>query len=291
MRKVISCLILLLCLTPSAPIWATVSTGAQIEDMNSVPWQDLTTFHLIKVQAFAENQPGILHYHPVSDLINFIRIAHSSGHNVLVSAEGSRADPLGHLAIYLDFLRVVSKEMVKGDYIEIWNEPNSRSEFNGEQNDYARIYRAISNILGTSGVSIIIGAAMPTGTNSKTVTSEATWAQVIRSLPGCVGIHYEDWPFTSLPTRLAQLRAYYPGHQLCFTEVGVLAGDRPLPDNFAWARGTTVQMQADKLREIVRVFSRMSSVVVIFNVGFTTYGDDPMSGYNIFRPTCLYCGG
>lgn len=258
--------------------------GVQIEDFTVVPWQAIAQTHAgwIKVQAFSEDQPGILHYHPLPELLTFIGIAHSKGYKVLVSAEGYRHSPIGHLGAYLTFLGALGS----ADAIEIWNEENSPGEFNGTPQDYATVERAAIKAI-PKGPLTIIGALQPSPT-------EQEWSNTTRTLPGeCVGIHYEDWPFHNLAQRLHQLSAFYGGRSLCFTEVGVLSGKAysNLSDSFFWAKDTDRTQQAKTLREIVNALLAKGKLVIIFNVGFTTHGADPMDGYNIFdaNGVCAYC--
>lgn len=265
-----------------SPVQASLPIGAQIEDFTTPPWTDLARVHAtwIKVQAFAENQPGILHYHPLAELLAFIRIAHAKGYKVLVSTEGYRSDPLGHLSAYTAFLGALGS----ADAIEVWNEENNPNEFNGSPQVYATVERAAIRAI-PAGVTTIVGALQPQPT-------EATWAQVIRGLPGsCVGIHYEDFPFHSISQRRADISAFYGARALCFTEVGVLAGKgySGLSGNFFWATDTDRAAQASTLKAITRSFS--GRLLILFNVGFTTHGADPMDGYNLIAPdgSCGYC--
>ena len=75
---------------------------------------------------------------------------------------------------------------------------------------------------------------------------------------------------------------------LCFTELGYLtpAGYPPLPPAFAWGAATTVAQQAEWLTKAAVLSSRSYHVrlIIVWNVDFTNYGDDPAAGYAIIRP-------
>jgi hypothetical protein len=87
----------------------------------------------------------------------------------------------------------------------------------------------------------------------------------------------------------------FPNKSLCFTELGYLTreGLGPLPQAFSWAANTTVQQQAEWLAQAVRMARQSGRVrlMIIWNVDFTRYDNDPMAGYAIVRPdgTCRAC--
>ncbi len=86
------------------------------------------------------------------------------------------------------------------------------------------------------------------------------------------------------------LNLYYStlGKPLCFTELGYLTpeGYGTLPAGFSWAQNTTVAQQAAWLAEAAVLASQSGKVrlMIIFNVDFTVWGDDPQAGYAIIRP-------
>jgi hypothetical protein len=90
-------------------------------------------------------------------------------------------------------------------------------------------------------------------------------------------------------------RAFNGRRPLCFTELGYLTpeGLGPLPGGFAWASNVTVAQQAAWLRQVVDIARRSGNVrlIIIWNVDFQNYGDDPMAGYAIIRPdgSCPAC--
>ena len=86
--------------------------------------------------------------------------------------------------------------------------------------------------------------------------------------------------------------------QFCFSEMGYLSPDGygDLPSGFAWGANTSVQEQAEWLRDAIQIASETSSVqtrlIIVFNVNFTRFVDgDPQGGYAIIRPdgSCPAC--
>jgi hypothetical protein len=86
------------------------------------------------------------------------------------------------------------------------------------------------------------------------------------------------------------LNVYYSviGKPLCFTELGYLTGDGygSLPPAFGWASTTSVGEQAQWLADAAVLLSQSGKarLMIIFNVDFTVWGDDPQAGYAIIRP-------
>ena len=124
------------------------------------------------------------------------------------------------------------------------------------------------------------------------------------SYADCIGVHYNEGIIS--PTQASgdprdpYYTRYYPGmvstyynafggrRKLCFTELGYLSpeGYGPLPGLFGWAGDTSVAEQAQWLAEVVSLAQRSQVVrmIIIFNVDFTVYDDDPQGGYAIMRP-------
>jgi hypothetical protein len=86
---------------------------------------------------------------------------------------------------------------------------------------------------------------------------------------------------------------------LCFTELGYLTGEGFTPGlaeaapGFAWANDTTVAQQAEWLAEAAQLSKQQGKVklLIVFNVDFVTYGEDPQAAYAIIRPdgSCPAC--
>ena len=121
----------------------------------------------------------------------------------------------------------------------------------------------------------------------------------------CVGIHYNAGavppnatsgaPVGSaghyswyLPSMMRVYRSAFPTKPLCFTELGYLTGEGlgALPERFAWASGNSLGEHAEWLGGAVNVTrgSGYVSMVIVWNVNFTAYGNDPQAGYAIVRP-------
>jgi len=281
-------ILFLITLLPSQPAQSKSLLGVQIQNIDFFNWADIKVVgaSTVKIQVFAEDQAEILYYQPASKVISFINDAHNQGLNVLLSVEGNRFDPIGHLPQLQNFIQTVAPYENTGDYLEVWNEENSPDEFHGTIDQYRRVYTAVYNsVKSVSPAKVIIGALQPNPT-------ESVWASNLRQLSAsCQGIHYEDYPFHTLRQRLDQIRIYYPGRHLCFTEIGVLSSEGlTLPSNFFWAQHTSRQDQAIILKQIVTSLSKISNLIIIFNVDFTSTPSDPMSGYNlIYNQQCLFC--
>ena len=68
---------------------------------------------------------------------------------------------------------------------------------------------------------------------------------------------------------------------------------QPLPSDWFWAKGTTEADQAAWLGESVRYAREMGDIrlMIVWNVDFTTWTDDPKAGFAILRPdgSCPAC--
>jgi hypothetical protein len=77
------------------------------------------------------------------------------------------------------------------------------------------------------------------------------------------------------------------GRKLCFTEMGYLTpeGYGKLPSGFAWAQNTTIAQQADWLAQAASLSASSGKVrlIIVFNVDFDYWGEDPQAGYAIIR--------
>jgi hypothetical protein len=102
--------------------------------------------------------------------------------------------------------------------------------------------------------------------------------------------HY-SWHFQPM------LDLYYGtlGKPVCFTELGYLSGEDfgGVPGRFSWAGSTSVSEHAQWLAQAVSMAanSGKARMVIVFNVDFTYWSDDPQAGYAIMRPdgSCPAC--
>ncbi len=250
------------------------------------------------------------------DLAGRINQAHANGFKVLLSIPGSSTYPSSiNFSGYAAFVGQVAA--LGPDAIEIWNEENIDFEWPAGQinpasyvNDMlAPAYNAIKS--ANANVMVIGGALAPTGyfgggcspngcdDNAFLAGMAAAGAA---NYMDCMGVHYNagatsptvssghpaggghySWYLQPMINTYATL-----GKPLCFTELGYLSGEDfgGVPSRFSWAANTTVSQHAQWLAEAVSIAANSGRVrlAIIFNVDFTTWGDDPQAGYAIMRP-------
>jgi uncharacterized protein YraI len=260
------------------------------------------------------------------DAAGIINDAHAKGFRILIGIVGSPGEvhSSGYFDQYAAFVAGVAA--AGADAIEIWNEQNIDREWpNGsiDPGHYVQLLRAAYQaIKGANPNTLVIsGAPAPTGffggcspagcdDNAYIAGMAAAGAA---SYADCIGLHYNEgilgpnqtsgdprgnggyytryfWGMVNTYSR-----AFGGARPLCFTELGYLTpeGYPPLPGAFGWAENVTVAQQAAWLDQAVAL-SRSSGKVrllIIWNVDFTNYGDDPMAGYAMIRPggACPAC--
>ncbi len=251
------------------------------------------------------------------DVVNGqISAGHGSGFKVILGITG----PLYPGSIdYSGFANFVKEVAQRGpDAIEVWNEQNlSRQWPAGQVNPASYVnnmlkpaYQAIK--AGNPNVMVISGALAPTGVHDgSTVWADDIYLAGMRDAGAagymdCLGIHYNagatspdatsghpadggDHHYSWYYQPMVNLYSgAFPTKQLCFTEMGYLSpeGYPYTPPMFWWGGGTSVAEQADWLSRAVYLArtSGKARLVIVFNVDFTTYGDDPQAGYAIIRP-------
>ena len=262
---------------------------------------------------------------PYDQVVARINEAHAAGYKILVSAVGdipSVMDPQRQD----DFANYVGSLAAAGaDGIEVWNEPNIEREWPAGQisgANYTQLLAKAFNAIKSNNANtlVISGAPAPTGFFGAAgcaaggCNDDVFYQQMAAAGAGqfmdCVGAHYNEGivsptqnsgdPRDNYPTRyyssnLARALAPFPGKQACFTELGYLTpeGYGGLPANFAWAGNVTIANQAQWLGEVVAIARASANVrlIIVFNVDFTTYTDDPQAGYAIIRAdgTCPAC--
>ncbi len=249
-----------------------------------------------------------------------IQQAHANGFKVLLSIPGANTYPSSiDFASYVQFLGGVAA--LGPDAIEIWNEMNIDFEWPAGQIDpasyvnsmLAPAYNAIK--AANPSVMVISGAPAPTGfDNGTNAWSDSRYMQGLAAAGGanymdCVGAHYnagatapsqstghpaggDHYSWYLVPT----LNVYAAvGKPVCFTELGYLSGEDygGVPSRFGWASNTTVSQHAQWLAEAVSIAANSGKVrmVIVFNVDFTTWGEDPQAGYAIMRKngSCPAC--
>ncbi len=253
-----------------------------------------------------------------------INDAHAQGFKVLISITGANTYPAPGSIDFNSFVAFAGGVAALGpDAIEVWNEMNIDFEWPAGEispasyvnNMLAPAYRAIK--AANANVMVISGAPAPTGFDNTT----NAWAddRYIRGMAAagaasymdCIGVHHNagatspsatsghpggshySWYYA--PTRDLYYNAFGGARKVCFTELGYLSGQGfpSIPPNFAWASNTTVAQHAQWLAEAARLSASSGRVrlMIVFNVDFTQYGNDPQAGYAIVRPdgTCPAC--
>ncbi len=242
--------------------------------------------------------------------------AHNKGFKVLLSVLGSpaAANPANFPA-YATFVGELAK--LGPDAIEVWNEENIDREWqNGSINaaTYTELlkqaYVAIKN--ANPNVMVVSGAPAPTGFFGGCSGAGCDDAPFVAGMAAagaaaymdCIGVHYNEGIIgpnqTSGDPRSEHYTRYFWGmvntyfnalggaRKLCFTEMGYLTpeGYGTLPGGFAWAQNTTVGQQAQWLAEAASLSANSGKVrlLIVFNVDFNYWGDDPQAGYAIIRP-------
>ena len=128
------------------------------------------------------------------------------------------------------------------------------------------------------------------------------------SYADCVGIHYNEGIVPPSQesgdprgnsghyTRYlnGMINTYYNNfggsRPLCFTEIGYLSGEEwgYIPQHFLWKApyNLTVAEHAQYLASAASIAAASGKVrlFIVFNVDFTTWGDDPQAGYAMIRP-------
>ena len=216
------------------------------------------------------------------------------------------------------------------DAIEIWNEPNIDREWQigyispqAYTNLLCKSYSAIK--AANAGTAVISGAPAPTGSFEGVCQpnggncDDAPWLAGLRDAGAAncmdyIGAHHNSGA-TSPSARsghpanpgsthhswffLPQTELYYNtfggARKLFYTEMGY-ASQEGLPtfsDWFSWARGTNNAQQAAWLAEAVQlsVNTGMVRCIIVWNIDFVRYGDDPQDGFAIIRPdgSCPAC--
>lgn len=254
-----------------------------------------------------------------------INEAHAAGMKVLLSIPGQLYPSSIDYEAYTNFLGGVAA--LGPDAIEVWNEMNIEREWPLGQIDptsyvnnmlrpaYQKIKAANPNVM------VITGAPAPTGFFGGCSGAGCDDAPYVAgmmaagagSVSDCVGVHYNEGLMppsaTSGDPRGAggHYTRYFQGminayvgagaSRLCFTELGYLSGEEwgSLPAGFLWKApyNLTVAEHAQYLAEAVRVGVQSGYVrmIIVFNVDFKTFGDDPQAGYAMIRPngSCPAC--
>jgi len=258
-----------------------------------------------------------------------INDAHAKGFKVLFSVVGHPEDISGGRN-FDNFANYVGELARLGaDAIEVWNEMNLDREWPAGQinpTTYVDLLRRSYNAIKAKNANtlVISGAPSPTGAEGA-FGLDRVWnddryikgmaAAGAASYADCIGVHYNEGIISPKQTtgdpRDNYFTRYYQGmvstyynafggqRRLCFTELGYLSpeGYGPLPSLFGWAGDTSIAEHAQWLGEAASLAksSGLVRLLIVFNVDFTVYGDDPQAGYAIIRadgacPACATLG-
>ncbi len=305
---------------PPAAVSGTTSggfeVGGQVQDLNgnTVAFMRRAKMKWVKRQAFAGD----------GGAVGLIQQAKANGFKILLSVVGDKNAVVedGYQNAYASYVGQLAAN--GADAIEVWNEMNIDREWKTGSISPA-IYvsllaKSYNAIKGANGSTLVItGAPAPTGAEGAFGTARV-WnddryvagmaAAGAARYADCIGVHYNEgivgpdqasgdprgfYPTRYFSTMLNRALGPFPGKKACFTELGFLTpeGYPPLPGGFAWAGGTSLAEQAAWLARAAVLSSSSGRVrlMIIFNVDFTLYGEDPQAGYAIMRPggACPAC--
>jgi hypothetical protein len=250
--------------------------------------------------------------------IGLIGEAKANGFRILLSVIGDKSSVTndGYQNSYAGY--VASLAAAGADAIEVWNEQNIDREWpTGQINPalyvqlLAKSYNAIKG--ANRNTIVIAGAPAPTGAEGafgldRVWNDDRYYAGMARAGAGayadCIGVHYnegivspnqnsgdprgDNYPTRYFSTMLNRALAPFPGKKACYTELGYLSPDGygPLPGSFGWAVNTSAEEQAAWLAQAAVRASSTGRVrlMIVFNVDFTFYGEDPQAGFAMIRP-------
>jgi LysM repeat protein len=295
---------------PAAPA-GSFELGGQVSEFGSTVVDRMKFAGMIWVKRQVKWAPGAT---ASADLIND---AHAKGFKILFSVLGNPGDISGG-ANFDNYAAYVGELARLGaDGIEIWNEMNIEREWpTGQINPttYTDLLRRAYNAIKAKNANtlVISGALAPTGAEGA-FGLDRVWnddryingmaAAGAASYMDCIGIHYNEGIISPTQSsgdpRGSHYTRYYAGmvntyynafggaRKLCFTELGYLTpqGYGPLPPAFGWAGNTTIAQHAQWLGEAANLAknSGLIRLLIVFNVDFKVYGDDPQAGYAILR--------
>ncbi len=248
---------------------------------------------------------------------SIISAAKNQGFKTLLAVVGDKAQVLnpGYFDQFAAFVGGLASSGADG--IEVWNEMNIDREWpTGQINPASYVpllTKAYNAIKAANGNTIVIsGALSPTGAEgafglSRVWNDDRYYAGMASAGVGrvadCIGVHYnegivsplqtsgdprgDNYPTRYFSTMLNRAIGPFPGKAACYTELGYLSpeGYGPLPGGFAWARNVTVANQAQWLAQAAQRAQASGRVrlMIVFNVDFAVYGEDPQAGYAIIR--------
>ncbi len=255
-----------------------------------------------------------------TDARGLINVAHSNGFKIQLSAIGG-AGMVVNPGFEQDFSNWLAGVAAAGaDAIEVWNEPNIDREWqNGHISPQAytnllcTAYNAIKN--ANPGTAVISAAPAPTGFYGGCGPGgcdDQPWMEGLYNAGAAncmdyIGAHHNagatspsarighpanpgdphhSWFF--LPQTELYYNVFRGSRQVFYTEMGYASqeGVPTFSDGFGWARGTDNSEQAAWLAEAVQlgINTGMVRCIIVWNIDFVRYGDDPQDGFAIVRP-------
>ncbi|QQR90702.1 MAG: hypothetical protein IPJ88_02890 [Myxococcales bacterium] len=261
-----------------------------------------------------------------SELQGFIDHAHNEGFKILLSIPGEFRPSSIDYNGYVNFIEGVAA--LGPDAIEIWNEPNLDMEWPAGKisaSDYVNkllqpSYDAIKAV--NQDIMVVSAAPAPTGYFGGNCSAEGCDDEpYLREMANagaeasldCVGAHYNAGATapdqsTGHPADdgqhhhswylkpLLDLYSSIIAKPICVTEFGYLSGEGygSVPGGFSWAANISLEQHASWLAQATKIMATEYSDVrlgIVWNMDFTSWGDDPMGGYAIIRPdgSCPAC--
>jgi hypothetical protein len=261
------------------------------------------------------------------DITWLLNAVHAQGMKLLVGAVGdrTRASDMAYHSDFAAALAVLAKQ--GADAIEVWNEPNLDREYGYGKVNAANytdmLHQAYVAIKAANPATMVVGGAnAPTGAFGGGCTANgcddsAFLAQMAAAgavnYMDCMGAHHNgtmvgpdqtsgapvgssghyQWYFWG--TLNVTYNAFGGRVPLCWTELGYVTGEGigPLPSGFSWGNDITLQNQAQWLARAAQLSAQSGKVrmMIIWNMDFRQYDQDPQAGFSIFRPdgTCPAC--
>jgi hypothetical protein len=292
----------------AAGAWGNFELGGQVAGGISHP-DDMRRAGMTWAKMQVQWWPGM----SPSEAAPGIQEAHAMGFRVLLSICGGPNPDSIDYAAYADFVGGVAA--LGPDAIEVWNEENIDRQWPTGQisaTDYVnRMLAPAFNAIRAANpnVMVISGAPSPTGYFGGCAAQGCDdWLYVQQMAAAgaaryadCIGVHFNSGatsPYAESGHPGGDHYSwYYPGmvriysgfgRPLCWTELGYVTGEGlgELPGGWAWGRDNTLGEQAQWLAEAAQIgrSSGNTRLMIIWNVDFTHWGDDPQAGYAIIRP-------
>lgn len=260
------------------------------------------------------------------DLSGLINAVHANGMKILVGAIGDRGRASDG-EYHQEFARQAATLAAQGaDAIEVWNEPNLDREYGYGKVDPANYVHMLHDAYGAIKAAnpntlVIGGANAPTGYFGGGCSANGCDDSYFLNRLGqlgadqymdCMGAHHNGSMVGPDQTQGAPTGDHYSWYfwgtlgvtynafggriPICWTELGYVTGEGigALPGGFSWGAGTSLDNQSQWLARAIQL-SRDSGKVrlmIVWNIDFRQFNEDPQAGYSIFRPNgeCRACG-